>query len=132
MSWDDAVAFCDKLSALAGGEGGRPYVSSADGGGVGVCVPRRVPRPVFRSAMTRLAWADYMRGSGDDADLQRPTHPVGQKRPNAWGLYDMHGNVWEWCADWYGDYYVQIHGRSNGAAGGSDRVLRGGGCGTAS
>jgi formylglycine-generating enzyme required for sulfatase activity len=58
------------------------------------------------------------------------THPVGTKLPNELGLYDMSGNVWEWCWDWYDSYPTGTQADYRGAASGTDRVLRGGGWGS--
>jgi len=55
------------------------------------------------------------------------THPVGEKQSNAWGFYDMHGNVWEWCLDWFGDYSSTAMKDPTGPDKGTVRIVRGGG-----
>lgn len=59
--------------------------------------------------------------------IRTSPHPVGQKKPNAWGLYDMHGNVWEWVYDRYGNYRSDRTENPTGPLSGSSRVFRGGG-----
>ncbi|MBN2374716.1 formylglycine-generating enzyme family protein, partial [bacterium] len=75
-------------------------------------------------------------GCGNDRNLYKmgwycgnagnETHGIAQKEPNAWGLYDMYGNVWEWCEDWYGKYPSGNAQDPDGPASGSYRVKRGG------
>jgi formylglycine-generating enzyme required for sulfatase activity len=68
--------------------------------------------------LDRIAW--YAGNSGGK------THDVAQKQPNAWGLYDMLGNVWQWTADWYAKYSGNSETDPAGPVSGQDRTMRGG------
>lgn len=69
---------------------------------------------------------NYPYASGAKGVNRQKTVPVGSLPANPWGLYEMHGNVWEWCADWYGGYPTAPQVDPRGAASGGARVLRGG------
>ena len=127
VSWDDATAYCAAFTQ-------RERVAG-----------RIAPNCVYRLP-TEAEWEYACRGwtstrfsYGDDPEYtdltnytwygdnsEGQTHPVGQKLANPWGLHDMHGNVLEWCQDWYGDYAGGIAVDPRGPDTGSDRVIRGG------
>ncbi|HQU41290.1 MAG TPA: SUMF1/EgtB/PvdO family nonheme iron enzyme, partial [Pirellulales bacterium] len=79
-----------------------------------------------------FAWGDDWHAGGDyewyDVNSEGHTHPVGQKRPNAWGLYDSNGNVVEWCGDWHLNPFPQadVSDPTGPFLSGGARVLRGG------
>jgi len=69
---------------------------------------------------------DFTYGEGKKGVYRKKTTPVGTFPANAWGLHDMHGNVWQWCQGWYGDYPKDDATDPQGPEKGQDRVLRGG------
>ena len=100
VSWNDAVAFCRWLSE----EEGKTYRLPTEAEWEYSCRAGSASRYSFGEDATSLGEYGWFRGNSPNA----AAHPVGQKKPNAWGLYDMLGNVWEWCADWFAkDYYKQ-------------------------
>ncbi|HEY2381738.1 MAG TPA: formylglycine-generating enzyme family protein [Terriglobia bacterium] len=115
VSWNDVQQFFQKLNALQDGyqyrlptEAEWEYVARAGSG------------EARSASLDEIAW--YGGNSGSH------THPVGQKQPNAWGLYDTIGNVWEWVQDWYDAEYYQ-YGPDTDPSGpptGQSRTLRGG------
>jgi formylglycine-generating enzyme required for sulfatase activity len=122
VSWEDAVEFCRKLSAFpAEKQAGRVYRLPTEAEWEYACRAGTETRYSFGDDESRLGeYAWYYGNSGNE------THAVGTKKPNAWGLFDMHGNVREWCSDWYGEYPKGAVTDPQGPSHASVRVLRGG------
>ncbi len=129
VSWEEAVEYCRKLTTKQRAEGLLPdkwqwrlpteseWEYAARAGTTGAQYGK----------LEEIAWgSEDICWSPDDIDDLTFTHPVKQKAANRWVLYDMLGNVWEWCSDWYGDYPTGIVTDPIGPGSGSDRVIRGG------
>jgi formylglycine-generating enzyme required for sulfatase activity/serine/threonine protein kinase len=119
VSWNDADAFCKWLSKKEG----KTYELPTEAEWEYACragPPTRETKRFFfgddEAKLRDYAW--YFKNSGGS------THPVGTKNPNPWGLYDMHGNVWQWCADGKREY--RSHNEKDPVGGNSTRVVRGG------
>ena len=117
VSWDDAQEFISLLNTLTGKNYRLPteaeWEYAARGG-------NKNAKNMYSGSQTVNDVAWYNDNGG------KKTHPVGIKLPNELGLYDMSGNVYEWCSDWYGNYSVSAENDPQGAPSGSYRVERGG------
>ena len=117
VSWNDVQEFITKLNAQTGKRFRLPteaeWEYAARGGN-----QSKGYKYSGGNSISEVAWYDNNSGS--------KTHPVGQKTPNELGIYDMSGNVWEWCQDWYGSYSSSSQTNPTGPSSGSYRVLRGG------
>lgn len=119
VSWNNAVAYSEWLSKKTGQTYRLPTESEweyAAGGGSS-------SRTTWAGTNIESSLGTYAWYSENSASK---THPVGQKQPNGLGIYDMSGNVWEWCSDWYGDYKPQAQTNPMGPESGAYRVHRGG------
>jgi len=150
VSWFDAVAFCNRLNALENQpccyftdeQCKQPYTLEGERPNMGSVYFKPAPN-AFRLP-TEAEWEYAARGGRLDTKTEYAgsgrvkdaawhndnsggeTHPVGLMQPNALGLYDMSGNVWEWCWDWKGDYLPEAQTDPVGPPGGKLRVVRGG------
>jgi len=118
-SWNDSKQFCENLSKMTG----KAYRLPSEAEWEYAC--RAGTTGNYAGGLNAMAW--YLSNSGGK------THPVGQKQPNVFGLYDMHGNVFEWCEGVWHDNYVGAPTEGSAWLSGgnsSTRVIRGGSWGT--
>jgi formylglycine-generating enzyme required for sulfatase activity len=121
VSWVEAVSFCRQLTEREKAAGRLPS-------GYRFTLPTEAQWEYACRAGTTEKYAgtlDMMAWYSNNSDGH--SHGVAEKQANAWGLFDMHGNVWEWCLDWYGDYPGGAVNDPAGPPTGTNRVCRGGG-----
>jgi formylglycine-generating enzyme required for sulfatase activity len=125
VSWDDCQRFCEKLSKLTGKRFRLPTEAEWE-----YACRAGTPTPFSFGKAISPKWANYNGNfayhHGRKGKYREQTSDVGSFPANLWGLADMHGNVWEWCADWHGPYPPVEVQDPQGADRGRGRVLRGG------
>lgn len=124
VTWDQAVKFCRRLSELPQEKAAkRRYGLPTEAQWEHACRAGTLSEYYFGDDENRIG--DFAWYGGN---CREQSHPVGEKEPNAFGLCDMYGNVWEWCADWYDPAYYanSLADDPTGPVIGSSRVLRGG------
>ena len=117
VSWNDCQTFINRLNSYTGRNFRLPTEAEWEFAARGGNYSRHY-KYSGSNYISDVAWYDGNSGSR--------THPVGTKQANELGLYDMSGNVWEWCGDWYGSYSSYSQNDPTGPNSGSDRVGRGG------
>ena len=125
VTWEQAAEFCRKLGAK---EGARYRLPTEAEWEYACRAGTTTPFSTGATISTDQANYDgnYTYGAGRKGVFRETSTDAGSFAPNAWGLHDMHGNLWEWCADWYGDYPQGETRDPVGPAQGDTRVVRGG------
>ena len=132
VSWNDCQEFISKLNQLTGKRFRLPTEAEWEYAARGGSKASYQTKYAGSNALGEVAWYDQnsdvnYSGGYEYKGRKLGTHTVGTKKPNALGIYDMTGNVWEWCNDWYGDYSSGGVMNPKGASTGYSRVIRGGG-----
>ncbi|MCX7879174.1 MAG: formylglycine-generating enzyme family protein [Ignavibacteria bacterium] len=135
VDWFDAILFCNKLSKIRGLDTCYIILDSNTVVFDTIAKGFRLPTEAEWEYACRAGTTGDFSGTGNPYDMgwfdvnsgMKP-HPVGQKQANNWGIYDMHGNVWEWCWDWFDPFYYEKSPSVNprGPNDGMNRVVRGG------